>query len=162
MTRILPFLLIAACSGWAQHAGHEDHHQGVDRRGDHVMGFSHEKTRHHFLLHADGGTIQVEALDQADTASRDQIRGHLKHIAKMFSEGNFRAPILIHAQTPPGAPVLQKMKEHVKYDFKPLERGAAVEIRTANAEALNALHEFLRFQIADHRTADPTTITPRR
>ena len=162
MTRTLPaFFLIAACAAWAQHGGHEDHHRGVDRRGDQVMGFSHEKTRHHFLLHADGGTIQVEAITKDDTASREQIRGHLRHIAQMFSEGNFKAPMLIHAQTPPGVPVLQRLKEQVKYEFKTLDRGGAVEIRTENREALNALHEFLRFQIVDHRTGDPGTVAPR-
>ncbi len=29
----------------------DSHHQGVDERGDHVMGFSHEKATHHFLLY---------------------------------------------------------------------------------------------------------------
>src|SRR5947207_13339620 len=77
-------------------------HHGVDERGDHVMGFSHEKTTHHFLLYRDGGAIQVEANDARDAASRDQIRMHLSHIAKMFADGNFQAPMLIHGQAPPG------------------------------------------------------------
>jgi hypothetical protein len=32
-----------------------------------------------------------------------------------------------------------------------------VTIVTHNPEALKAVHEFLKFQIEDHRTADPTT-----
>jgi hypothetical protein len=38
------------------------------------------------------------------------------------------------------------------------ERGAQVVIRTADAEALKAVHAFLRFQISDHRTGDSTEL----
>ncbi len=46
MTKILATVLLMGAAALAQDA----HHQGVDQRGDHVMGFSHEKTTHHFLL----------------------------------------------------------------------------------------------------------------
>src|SRR5690348_16532220 len=39
----------------------DPHHQGVVKRGDEVMGFSHEKTAHHFRLYPDGGAIEAEA-----------------------------------------------------------------------------------------------------
>src|SRR5258708_3708847 len=81
---------------------HDSHHDNVNKNGDHVMGFSHKKTTHHFLLYPDGGTILVEANDANDTESRDQIRSHLPHIAKMFTAGDFQAPMLVHGKTPPG------------------------------------------------------------
>src|SRR5437764_12616177 len=77
------------------------HHQGVAQRGDEVMGFSHEKTTHHFRLYPDGGAIEAEANDPKDTASRDQSRSHFGHIVTMFTAGDFSAPMLIHAQNPP-------------------------------------------------------------
>jgi hypothetical protein len=133
---------------------HESHLDGVNRRGDETMGFSHAKTTHHFLLKSGGGLIQVEANDSNDGASRDQIRQHLKHIAKKFSEGDFTAPMLIHAQTPPGVPAMRSLKAEIKYEFEELERGGRVRISTNNPEAMKAIHEFLRFQIKDHRTGD--------
>jgi hypothetical protein len=133
---------------------HDNHPDGVNRRGDAVMGFSHAKTTHHFLLRPDGGVIQVEADDANDIASRDQIRRHLKHIAKKFSEGDFAAPMLIHAQTPPGAPAMRSLKAEIKYEFEELERGGRVRISTNNSGAVKAIHEFLRFQIKDHQTGD--------
>lgn len=45
----------------------DDHHGAVEKRGDHVMGFSHEKSTHHFRLFADGGAIEVTANDPKDT-----------------------------------------------------------------------------------------------
>jgi tRNA A37 threonylcarbamoyltransferase TsaD len=54
-------------------------HQGVVERGDHAMGFSHDKTAHHFPLYADGGAIEANARDAQDTAIRDAIRSHFAH-----------------------------------------------------------------------------------
>jgi len=130
------------------------HHDGVDQRGDHVMGFSHEKTTHHFRISDDGGAIEVTANDPKDTESRDQIRMHLSHIAGMFAAGNFHAPILIHDQTPPGVPVMQRLKAQIAYRYEEIEGGGRVRITTKNQEALAAVHDFLKFQISEHRTTD--------
>lgn len=145
----------------AQQHGHDAHARGVNERGDRVMGFDHQKTKHRFLLHPDGGSIEVTANEAGDTESRDLIRKHLRHIAGMFSEGNFKAPMLIHARTPPGVSTMRRLKAEIKYDYEETERGARVDIKTANAEALRAVHEFLRFQIEDHETGDPTEVKPR-
>src|SRR5882724_8009176 len=153
MKRIFLTAALAAFAAFAQDA----HHDAVNQRGDHVMGFSHEKTTHHFRLYKDGGAIEVTANDAKDTDSRDQIRMHLGHIAKMFAAGDFNAPMLVHDRVPPGVPTLQKLKADVQYRFEQTDRGATIRIETANPEALKALHEFLRFQIEDHKTGDPST-----
>jgi hypothetical protein len=153
-------LLIAALSlhGQAVDKGH-DSHAAVNERGDHVMGFSHEKTTHHFRMYPNGGAIEVSANDAKDTASRDQIQTHLSHIAQMFTDGNFKAPMLVHDQVPPGVPILQRLKTAITYRFEKTDRGGSIQITTANAEALQALYEFLRFQITDHKTGDPQTVS---
>jgi len=135
------------------------HHDAVNRRGDEVMGFSHEKTTHHFRLYHDGGAIEVQANDPKDTASRDEIRSHLAHIAGKFAAGDFNAPMLIHSRVPPGVPTLKRMKDAVTYQFKETERGGTVRITTQDAEALKAVHDFLRFQINDHQTGDSLEVT---
>ncbi len=133
---------------------HDQHHADVNRRGDQVMGFDHEKTTHHFQLMSDGGAIQVEANAPEDTASSDQIQEHLSHIAQMFADGDFTAPMLIHAQTPPGVAVMKRLTAEIEYRFEKTERGGRIRITTTNGEALAAIHEFLRFQIRDHGTSD--------
>ncbi len=138
---------------------HDSHMKMVNEQGDKAMGFSHEKTTHHFRLFADGGAIEVTANSPDDTESRDQIRKHLGHIAKMFTEGNFDAPMLTHGKVPPGVPVLQKLRSEVSYTFSEIENGGRVRIKTNNQEALASLFEFLRFQITDHQTGDTTEIS---
>ena len=95
-----------------------------------------------------------EANSPEDVESSNQIRMHLKHIAMMFAEGNFNAPMLVHDQTPPGVPVMRELKDEIKYNYEEIGRGAAVRISTTNPIALKAIHEFLRFQIKEHKTGD--------
>jgi hypothetical protein len=135
------------------------HHAGVESRGDHVMGFDHEKTTHHFRLTPTGGVIEVTANSESDTASRDMIRVHLSHIAGMFSEADFEAPMLIHDQVPPGVPVMKAKRKAITYTFEDLPTGGEVVIATKDAKALEAVHEFLRFQIEDHETGDSPDVT---
>jgi len=131
----------------------------MNKRGDHVMGFDHTKTTHRFRLFANGGSIEINANSVTDTASRDQIRMHLGHIARMFADGNFKAPMLIHEQTPPGVPVMQRLKGEITYSFEETERGAAIQISSKNSEVVKAIHEFLRFQIKEHKTGDSTDVS---
>ena len=122
------------------------------------MGFSHEKTIHHFRLSADGGTIEALATDPSDATSREEIRAHLGHIAQMFHDGNFNAPMLIHARTPPGVPTMKKLRKQIRYEVQETANGAQVKVSSHNPQAVAAIHEFLKFQIQDHQTGDPLTI----
>ncbi len=151
MKKLLGLALLAA----GTIAYSQSHHDDVNRRGDHAMGFSHKKTTHHFRLAKDGGAIEVTANDPNDTESRDEIRQHLPHIAAMFSAGNFDAPMFIHDQTPPGVTAMKRLKSQIRYEFASIELGGRVKISSTNREAIDAVHDFLRFQITDHQTGDP-------
>jgi hypothetical protein len=155
--------LLAAASARAQHEGCPMHAQhmadagrksGVDARGDDVMGFDHAKTAHHFTLTKDGGAIQVTANDGQDAASVSAIRKHLVHVAESFAAGDFSMPHAIHATVVPGVSTLAAAKDAVSYAYEPLENGGRVVVRTSKPEALKAVHDFLAFQIDDHRTGD--------
>jgi len=136
---------------------HDSH--GVQHRGDQAMGFDHLKTTHHFLLSKDGGSIQVTANDSKDTDSRDQIRMHLGHIAKMFSDGNFDLPMFVHDQIPPGTVVMKQLKTDISYKYVQIDGGAKVVISSDNPAAVSAVHDFLAFQIKDHQTGDQLEVT---
>src|SRR6267143_1045884 len=126
--------------------------EGVVKRGEHVMGFSHGTTIHHFRLFKDGGEITVAANDAKDKSSIDQIRSHLGHIAKMFSAGDFNAPMIIHDTNPPGVATMARLKEQIRYEFSETDRGARVRLVTASPQTTDAVHAFLLFQIIDHQT----------
>src|SRR5262249_12033920 len=157
MSLFIPCILIcaayAAANEWQQADSHQ-HTQEVQRRGDQAMGFDHTRTTHHFLLSSSGGAIQVTANDPKDQESRDQIRMHLTHIAKMFSDGNFEIPMVVHAEKPPGTAAMKELKADISYKYVEIVDGGKVVISSDNPAAINAIHEFLRFQIKDHQTGD--------
>ena len=130
----------------------------VDQRGDEGMGFSHAMTGHHFQLLPDGGSIEVESDSPEDNASKEAIRRHMQKIAEMFAQGDFSLPMFIHDTVPPGVEVMKRLKDQIAYTAENTGKGAQVRIITGNPEALVAVHQFLRFQIKDHRTNDPLAI----
>jgi hypothetical protein len=130
----------------------------VDQRGDHVMGFSHDLTTHHFHLLKNGGEIVVTANDPKDTASIEQIRMHMKHISSMFANGDFNAPMMIHDTNPPGVATMIRLKSDICYTVSEVPQGAKIRIETASPETTDAVHAFLLFQMVDHKTGDSPAI----
>jgi len=49
----------------------ENDFAGVNARGDQGMGFSHEKTTHHFHLLPDGGAIEIQSNQVADSTTQE-------------------------------------------------------------------------------------------
>jgi uncharacterized protein (TIGR01244 family) len=130
------------------------HRAQVDHRHDEATGVPHEHAVHHFLLTKDGGSISLEG--RGGSAARDQVREHLQAIARSFASGDFSMPMRIHDRVPPGVDVMTKRRAAIHYDYSPTDNGGIVRISTRDAEALAAIHEFVRFQIRDHGTNDPT------
>lgn len=154
MKRLLSTFLFVGTLAFTQN----DHDAQLNQRGDHIMGFSHEKTTHHFELNQDGGVIEVRANDLNDAQTRDQIRAHFHHIVQMFAAGNFNVPMLVHAQNVPGTAVMSQLKGQLHWELQETARGAKITISADSKAALDAVHEFLRFQIADHKTGDCTAV----
>ena len=76
----------------------------------------------------------------------------------MLAEGDFSLPMFIHDTVPPGVEVMKRLKDQIAFTAENTANGAHVRIVTKNPEALVAIHEFLLFQIKDHRTNDPLAI----
>jgi hypothetical protein len=133
-----------------------EHQADVEKHGDMAMGFQHDKTTHHFRLSPDGGAIEVTVNDAKDSEDLQAIRMHLKHIVSMFSNGDFSIPMFVHSEVPPGTTEMKDRRADIAYGFEELPTGGRVRITTANRDALNAIHDFLNFQITDHHTGDKT------
>jgi len=129
-------------------------HTPMNERGEKGMGFSQTATTHHFLLNSNGGVIQVDAKDSAGAANRNEIRMHLEHITKAFQSGDFDIPMFVHDAVPPGVPEMKRLRKNIQYSFEETRNGGRVIISSANKEALEAIHQFLRFQIEEHKTGD--------
>jgi hypothetical protein len=167
----ISLILAVAQAAAAQHPtmppgmSHEEHLKQLEKdaalkaRGAGAMGFDQDAATHRFRLTAEGGAIEVAVHDGADRANRDAIRAHLKQIASEFAAGVFDKPVATHAELPPGAAAMQRLRSSITYRYEELPGGGRVRIVATSADALDAIHAFLRYQIIEHKTGDPLTIT---
>ena len=163
MNLLMALVAITLSSG-AQHStmpagmSHEEHQKqmqkdaALKKRGADAMGFDQDTTVHHFRLSAKGGSIEVEVLRPADIATRDQIRTHLKQIARDFAEGDFGKPLATHAEVPPGTAEMRQRRAAMVYRYEETPRGGRVVIETSDGKAKAAVHTFLRYQTSEHKT----------
>jgi len=166
MNELLALLVTLALQHGAMPPGmtHEQHHEhmakdaALEKRGALAMGFDQHKTTHRFLTGANGGSIEVEVNDPADSTSREQVRSHLAEIAAAFAKGDFEKPFQTHAEIPPGVPALQRLKSAIRYKYEQTDRGGAVRITTSDPEALSAIHEFLHYQTREHHSDHPAAV----
>jgi hypothetical protein len=159
MTKLL--LLGALLSVTVAAQSPHDQHSQMTARGEKAMGFDQNATTHHFHLHEDGGAIEVTVNDSKDRTNLDAIRSHLPHIAKMFAAGDFSTPHFIHAEDVPGSADMKRLRDRIAYAYEDIPNVGRVRISTRHAPALLAIHEFLRYQITDHKTGDPLQV-PRK
>ncbi len=141
-----------------QMPGGMTHQQHMKDRGAAAMEFNQDAAVHHFKLARDGGSIEVEAREETDAATRPAIRAHLKQIAVQFANGDFSKPFMTHGENPPGSQRMAALRSTIKYRYDDTDRGGRVRIRSADAEAVKAVHEFLRYQIREHHTNDPAKL----
>jgi dienelactone hydrolase len=147
-------------SSMPQGMTHEEHQAQMrkeaemKRRGAAAMGFDQDAATHHFRLYPDGGAIEVDVKDARSQAERQNVRTHLKAITSEFARGAFDRPFQTHGEVPPGVEVMKARASRIVYRFEETAGGGRVRLTTADAEALEAIHAFLRYQIQEHAT-DP-------
>ena len=162
MTRLLiPTILLASATLVAQQpAAPQPHdHAQMNARGQKGMGFDQAATTHHFYLLEEGGAIQVTVKNASDKSNLTAIQAHLPHIAKLFAAGDFSTPHYVHGKDVPGSQALKRLRDRITYSYEDIPGGGRVRLTTRHASALSAVHEFLRYQITEHKTGDPMQVT---
>ncbi len=112
-------------------------------------------------MRLEGERVRLEPLQPKHTEVVVRWRSDPAVIAQMFGDGNFEAPMLIHATKVPGTDQMAAMKNRIRFVYVETPGGGRLDIFTTDATALHAVHEFMKFQIADHRTGDTTAVTKR-
>jgi hypothetical protein len=124
----------------------------MQERGKTAMGVDQYTSTHHFDSLVDGGRIALER-DVDDSAGVAQIRSHIREIARTFKAGDFSTPAMVHMRDVPGTAVMAARRDVITYEARDLPRGAELRIRTRDADALRAIHEFMAFQRSEHHAA---------
>ena len=113
------------------------------------MGVDQYTSTHRFDALPDGGRIELQR-DVDDSAEVARIRAHMREIAHAFKAGDFSIPAMVHLRDVPGAKVMAARRSRITYEPRDLPRGAELYIRTDDAEARRAIHEFMAFQRGEH------------
>jgi hypothetical protein len=124
-------------------------------RGRQAMGVDQYTSSHVFEDLPDGGRIVLQR-DEIDAAGTVAIRAHMDSIAAAFQHGDFTIPGFVHAKPQgevPGTRVMAERRAGITYTADTLPRGGMVRIRTTDADAVRAVHEFLEFQRTEHHAA---------
>lgn len=119
------------------------------------MHFDQSAVAHHFLIEKEGGTVAIDVKGADDEGTRAAVREHLQMIADDFARGDFSSPFATHGEVPPGVRDMQRLKTDLRYTYEKTPTGGKVLIRSANAQAVAAVHRFLVYQIREHKTGDP-------
>lgn len=138
--------------GSPAYAQHQHPSPELQKRGALVMGVDQYTSTHVFDDLKDGGRIELQR-DVDDTTGVKVIRAHLQTIAKAFKAGDFSASATVHDRTVPGTKTMAAKRAAITWTYSELPRGGQIHIRSTDAAAVRAIHEFLAFQRSDHHAA---------
>jgi hypothetical protein len=128
---------------------HDTAFASMQERGRTAMGVDQYTSTHHFDALPDGGRIELQR-NVDDSAGVARIRAHIREIALAFKSGDFSTPTMVHLRDVPGTKVMAARRALITYEPHDLPRGAELYIRTSDAEARQAIHEFMAFQRGEH------------
>jgi hypothetical protein len=86
----------------------------------------------------------------SDMQTINEIKNHVKDIQYEFSRGNFTKPLYIHNQNVPGVEIIITKKNFIYYSIKNIDGGSVLILITNDTELLNAIHQFMNFQLGQH------------
>lgn len=107
-------------------------------------------TAEQFVVQDDGGDIIIEREIHQDLGI-NQIRSHLLLIARSFARGDFAVPGFIHDKPVPGTAVMADRADKIDYSVEDTEHGGVVHMRTGDPQALQAIHSFIAFELAERK-----------
>ena len=121
----------------------------MQERGKMAMGVDQTTSTHAFDALPDGGRIELQR-DANDSLGIAQIRTHLRLIQHAFQAGDFSTPQFVHMKAMPGRAMMAQKRNLITYTYHDLPRGGEVVIKTSDASALAAIHDFMGAQRTEH------------
>ena len=155
MVRVAPviFVLIVASLAWSQTplTGDSD----INIRFSKSLGTDANRIFQHYYLVKNGGVIEFTAKDPADNTSIAAVQKYLETQKDLFEKGKNEGDTEVHGKTADGMPVLKKLRNEITFFAVKNEEGAVLRMFSTNEQARQAIQDFIKFQINEHKTGDP-------
>ncbi len=127
------------------------HHDMVMSHGAQVMPFDLKDAMHMFTPSPTGGAVEIMVHDM-NARQIALVRSHLRMEAARFAVGNYSDPAYIHGQDMPGLAILETHANQIAVNYADTQMGAKITFMTSGRAELQALHQWLAAQAADHGT----------
>lgn len=148
------FLLSALASiGWSQSPASTDN--DLNTRFSKALGTDTNKVVQHYYLVKNGGVIEFTAKDPNDNATISAVQKYLDAQKDLFEKGKTDADADVHGKVPDGLPVLKRLRNEITFFAVKSDSGAALRMFSINDQARQAIQDFMKFQINEHKTGDP-------
>ena len=155
-TSILAALLITVMLASAQTAM-ADPTQEMNARFSKALGAGLDKVALHFYLVKNGGVIELASKDPNDTGTIEAIRKYLQSQKDLWEKG--KDPVTeVHAKAPESANLMRKLRNDITFYTAKTDTGAVLRMFSINEQARDAIQDYLKFEITEHKTGDSPTI----
>jgi hypothetical protein len=142
--------------GWSQTSAPTEN--DLNTRFSKVLGTDAEKIVQHYYLVKNGGVIEFTAKDPADNATISTVQKYLDAQKNLFEKGKADADTEIYGKVPDGLQALKKLRNEITFFAVNTDGGAALRMFSVNEQARQAIQDFLKFQISEHKTGDPLQV----
>jgi len=148
------FLLVSALAsgGMAQSSASTD---DLNSRFSKALGTDASHIIQHYYLVKNGGVIEFAAKDLSDSATISALQKYMEAQKDLFEKGKTDADADVHGKVPDGVPILKKLRNEITFFTVKNDDGGALRMFSTNDQARQAIQDFLKFQINEHKTGDP-------
>lgn len=151
------FFLIAVLAG-AQAAPAANPEQEVESRFSRAMGVPVEKVTVHFYLVKNGGVVELSAKNPTDTTTAAALQKYLQNQKDLWEKGKETAVTDVHLRAPEAASTMRRLRNDITFFMAKTDSGGVLRMFSINEQARAAIQDYLRFEITEHKTGDPTTL----
>jgi hypothetical protein len=158
MVRVALVILVFVVSSlaWSQTPATAD--SEINARFSKSLGTDANRIFQHYYLVKAGGVIELTAKDPADKSSVAAVQKYLETQKDLFEKGKNEGDAEVHGKVADGVPVLKKLRNEITFFTVKSEEGAVLRMFSTNEQARQAIQDFIKFQINEHKTGDPLVV----
>ncbi len=149
---VLFLVLTTASIGWSQSPASTD---DLNTRFSKALGTDANKIVQHYYLVKNGGVIEFTAKDPNDTAAISALQKYMDVQKDLLEKGKNDDDADVHGRVPDGVPGLKRLRNEITFFAVKTDNGAVLRMFSVNDQARQAIQEFMKFQIREHKTGDP-------
>ena len=135
-----------------------DPDQEIAQRFSHSLGVTLDKVVVHFYLVKNGGVIELAAKDANDNTTINALQKYLQNQKELWEKGKESAVTEVHAKPPEAALTMRKLRNDITFYMAKTDNGGVLRMFSINDQAKNAIQDYLKYEIAEHKTGDSPTI----